>query len=730
MKTTRLMSIQIKIILWSGIGLFLAAGIVVILAAMMIHATAIEAAEDRFLAVSRAQSERITVELNHAADTTRALAQAFSIVADSAPLSRESANAMLKKTLINNPQFIAIYTGWEVNAFDGRDAVYANTAGHDETGQFVPYWSIDDSGQLAIETLDIHFGGFFDFFREHKQETIIEPYIFPVRGEDVLMTSLVVPIVHDDVFQGLLGVDLPLSFLQDLADNVDVYNGRGELVLISNEGLIAGLTGNAQLIGQPLSSHDANWEKSLVHVQNGEEIFERDGDYFSVWVPITIGQTNTPWSVNFNVPASVVTRDATRLTWQLVGVGSALLAATLFLLWLAAGRIAAPIKQITGVAAIVSGGNLDITASGNANDETGTLAHAFNQMIERLRGMLDNEQQQRAYLESTVEDYVAHTMQVGQGQLTARLTPPETGYEQDSPLAVLGDNLNAMTARLHDMIIQIRQSAQNLSASATELQAATVQQTSSLAEQESAVTQTVATAEEVRVTVGQTAERAETVAEKSAQSLRVSREGQDAVAVSMQGMELIRNRVDSIAETILVLSERTQQISEIIDAVNMIADQSKMLALNASIEAARAGEEGKGFSVVAMEVRQLAEQSRDATSRVAAILNEIQQATNMAVMATEEGSKGAESGLELVQRAGDAIKNLTATIEESAQAVMQIAASTSQQSNGIDQLASAMNQIRQASQQSTASMRQVEETARELSELSRQLDEITTHYRV
>ena len=94
-----------------------------------------------------------------------------------------------------------------------------------------------------------------------------------------------------------------------------------------------------------------------------------------------------------------------------------------------------------------------------------------------------------------------------------------------------------------------------------------------------------------------------------------------------------------------MLSERTQQIGEIIDAVNALADQSKLLALNASIEAARAGEEGKGFAVVAMEVRQLAEQSRGATSRVRDILSEIQDATNMAVMVTEEGSKGAENGM-------------------------------------------------------------------------------------
>src|SRR5262249_23175477 len=156
----------------------------------------------------------------------------------------------------------------------------------------------------------------------------------------------------------------------------------------------------------------------------------------------------------------------------------------------------------------------------------------------------------------------------------------------------------------------------------------------------------------------------------------------------------IRQRVENIAETILSLSERTQQIGEIINTVNAIADQSKLLALNASIEAARAGDEGRGFAVVAAEGRQVDEQSRQATARIGEIVNEIQQATNTAVMVTEEGSKGAERGIELVNRAGEAIRDLAATLEEATQAAVQIAASTHQQTNGMSQLAAAMRQIK------------------------------------
>ena len=281
---------------------------------------------------------------------------------------------------------------------------------------------------------------------------------------------------------------------------------------------------------------------------------------------------------------------------------------------------------------------------------------------------------------------------------------------------------------LQTLIAQIQESAGVLNSAATEIQAAATQQVTSTLQQETAITQTVATVEEVRATVQQTADRAQQVAQSATESVNTSRTGQDAVTQSVASMAEIRQKVEDIATNILALSERTQQIGEIIDTVNGLAEQSKLLALNASIEAARAGEEGKGFAVVAMEVRQLAEQSREATGRVRDILGEIQQATNSAVIVTEEGGKGAESGLTLVELAGEAIRELAATIESAAQAATQIAASTHQQTNGMTQLAAAMTEIKSASSQSAASARQTEQSVRELIDMAQQLEEAAAQY--
>jgi methyl-accepting chemotaxis protein len=346
-----------------------------------------------------------------------------------------------------------------------------------------------------------------------------------------------------------------------------------------------------------------------------------------------------------------------------------------------------------------------------------------------LETMASRETGLRQALQLAVAQYTAFVSRVAAGDLTSRLeVESDQQMEASADLYELGENLNKMVESLSSMTRQVREAAEALSSATSEIQAAATQQSASATEQDVTVTQTVATVEEVRTTVLQTAERAKAVAAASSESVSTSRAGQAAISNTIAGMQMIQQRVSDIAENILALSERTQQIGEIIDTVSALADQSKLLALNASIEAARVGEEGKGFAVVAMEVRELAEQSRKATSRVQSILGEIQQATNTAVMVTEEGSKGAEAGVSLAEQAGDAIRELAATIEEAAQAAIQISASVHQQTNGMEQLATAMHHIKQAATQTAVSTRQTEQSVHDLLEMAKRLDEAASRY--
>ena len=169
------------------------------------------------------------------------------------------------------------------------------------------------------------------------------------------------------------------------------------------------------------------------------------------------------------------------------------------------------------------------------------------------------------------------------------------------------------------------------------------------------------------------------------------------------------------------LSEHSQVIGEINDAVNDLAEQSNLLAVNAAIEAARAGEQGKGFAVVAQEIRNLAEQSKQATGRIKGILSDIQKAMNAAVLATEQGTKSVEAGVKQSAVAGESIRALADSITESAQAAMQILASTQQQLVGMDQIVSAMENIKQASGQNLSAAQQTESAAHDLHEVGAKL---------
>jgi methyl-accepting chemotaxis protein len=210
----------------------------------------------------------------------------------------------------------------------------------------------------------------------------------------------------------------------------------------------------------------------------------------------------------------------------------------------------------------------------------------------------------------------------------------------------------------------------------------------------------------------------------------VSDEGTAAVAAIAEAMEEIRARVDAIAQEILTLSERTQQIGAITATVNDLADQSNLLALNASIEAARAGEHGKGFAVVAEQVRRLSEQSKGATAQVEAILTDVRDATAGAVAASEQGTKVVDNGLSLTGRAGQGIQSLADTIREASGAAEQIAASAHQQSVGMDQIAEAMTNIDDGTAQFLEGAQQSQRVAGDLNELSGKLAALTDRYRV
>jgi len=278
------------------------------------------------------------------------------------------------------------------------------------------------------------------------------------------------------------------------------------------------------------------------------------------------------------------------------------------------------------------------------------------------------------------------------------------------------------TADLESLVQQVREGIKILGSGTGEILAATNQVASGSTATDTSVNQTTATVEEVKQTAQVANQKAKRVLESAQKLGEVSQTGKKSVDETIEGMRRIREQMESIAESIVRLSEQSQAIGEIVATVNDLSDQSNLLAVNAAIEAAKAGEQGKGFSVVAQEIKSLATQSKQATAQVRTILGDIQKATSAAVMATEQGAKAVEAGVQQSTQAGESIRLLAESIAEAAQAAAQIAASSQQQTMGMDQVALAMENIKQASAQNVASTRQAEVAAKNLHELGQQLN--------
>jgi methyl-accepting chemotaxis protein len=214
-----------------------------------------------------------------------------------------------------------------------------------------------------------------------------------------------------------------------------------------------------------------------------------------------------------------------------------------------------------------------------------------------------------------------------------------------------------------------------------------------LAQQSSAINQTTTTIQELNFTGEQTTDKAKMVVNSAEHSSEITDTGKKSLDEILAEMQMIREKVEKIATQILSLSVHTQKIGNIISKVNDLAEQTNLLALNASIEAAKAGEEGAGFSVVAQEIRRLADQSQVAVVEIEDILTEIQTATNTSVMTTEEGTKGVDIGVAKIEQFAELVDQVLVTLQENKTYAADILNSANQQSIGITQISQAITNI-------------------------------------
>ncbi len=395
--------------------------------------------------------------------------------------------------------------------------------------------------------------------------------------------------------------------------------------------------------------------------------------------------------------------------------------------------ILTPLRRAINVAKSIANGQRKVKIVIQSNDETGELLQALDIMQKSIRETEHNLQQTESKTRNLFENIVKsanafsqHSSKVASGDLTQHL---DTQHSEDV-MKQLGNDLNKMTDNLATITTEITQACQHMVTTVEEVRHAVDTQSAGASEQASSINEISASLSEIEKSSTQTMEKAKTLGQSAERTREKGQQGLEAVDQSVDGMTKIRDKVQIIAQTILDLSHQTQQVGEITAVVNNLAQQSKMLALNASIEAAKAGEAGKGFAVVAVEVKNLAEQSEQATTQVQKILESIRYATEKAVMVTEEGTKGVDEGTALVEQTGDIIRNLNDVIHETTIASQQIESAVRQEGAGIEQIATGMNEINQVTASFIESVRQTTEAINNLADIAKNLKSYIDTYKI
>ena len=265
----------------------------------------------------------------------------------------------------------------------------------------------------------------------------------------------------------------------------------------------------------------------------------------------------------------------------------------------------------------------------------------------------------------------------------------------------------------------IRETIRNLTPASNEIAATSQQQVTSLTESSTSLNQIATTAEQLKTTIQEFADRARSVQESTEEISKQATIGRTKSQQATEQSEVVRESARVAGETVLQFADRIQRITDITDTVNEIAEQTKLLALNASIEAARAGEQGKGFAVVATQVRELANQSKEAAGNISTLINDAQRSLQSVVDRIEQGSRQADETATIVKTMADQFQQIVDAFGQTAEAMTQISGGAQQQEQGIVELVTGLAEVEAATEQTVAG---AEQTQKSIADIDQQIN--------
>ena len=536
-------------------------------------------------------------------------------------------------------------------------------------------------------------GAWYQNPQKNRRQTVTAPLPYVVQGKNVWLATLSVPVVANDRFLGVTGADYNLDFVQKISEQVAnaIYPEKADVSIITADGLVIAASKQPGAIGGSLDSlyrNEADKIRDLM--RRGEKAVYTDEatGLLHVLAPITLGDSDSRWGILIRLDKDLVFSDVNAMSQQIadkntqntywqIGIGLVVTVVAIVLMLLVARSLARPILAAVDMAKTIAQGQFDKRLKYHSSDEIGQLSAA-------LDGMAD-----------TLHAHVSVADKIAQGDLNQNV---KMASDKDQ----LGRALDQMILDLNNLVGQIRQRSEHIGDNADKVSAMSHDLAICATESASAVTEISATVTQIAAQIRQSADHADRASQLSTQSAQAAENGNDLMVELQDAMKGIE--------------ASGSDINNIINTIESIAAQTNLLALNAAIEAARAGEQGRGFAVVADEVRKLAGRSADAVRQTAALI--------------EISAQRTQTGIQLSQKTAEVLSNIVQNTGTVANLVHEIAEAANEQSSGADQVSTGINQIDEVTHQNSQTSENCALAARELAELSIQLTDLLGQFKL